>query len=78
MEEQRIKNVKINLSARIKQLRTDFGMTQKELAGKVGVTSQAVSKWERGDECPDIYLLPALAAVFGVTTDEILGYNREE
>ena len=59
-------------------MRTDFGMTQKELAGKVGVTSQAVSKWERGDACPDIYLLPALAAVFGVTTDEILGYNREE
>ncbi|MBE6617856.1 MAG: helix-turn-helix transcriptional regulator [Ruminococcaceae bacterium] len=70
--------MKEDLAAIIKRMRKGRGITQRELAEKLGITAQAVSKWERGDACPDIFLLPALAAVFGVTTDEILGYNREE
>jgi len=70
--------MKEDLAAIIKRMRKGRGITQRELAEKLGITAQAVSKWERGDACPDIFLLPALAAVFCVTTDEILGYNREE
>ena len=45
-------------------------MTQEQLAGKLGLTFQAVSKWETGLSCPDIALLPQLAEIFGVTVDQ--------
>lgn len=48
-------------------------MTQEELAGAVGVSPQAVSKWENDYSCPDITILPMLAKVFGISTDELLG-----
>lgn len=61
------------IAKNIKRLRLDMRLTQDELAERVGVTGQAVSKWER-DECyPDITLLPGLANCFGVTVDELLG-----
>ena len=63
------------LAATIRRLRKNCGLTQKELAARVGVTAQAVSKWERGDACPDIFLLPTLASIFGVSIDEIMGYG---
>ena len=58
---------------RIAQLRKERRITQEELASSLGVTNQAVSKWESGVCCPDIQLLPALAAYFGVTVDRLLG-----
>lgn len=60
------------LGKRIAALRREKGMTQEELAEKLGVSPQAVSKWENGQSCPDISLLPKLAATFGVTTDLLL------
>jgi len=64
------------LAKNLKRLRLDMGLTQDELAAHVGVTGQAVSKWER-DECyPDITLLPGLASCFGVTIDELLGMTE--
>jgi transcriptional regulator with XRE-family HTH domain len=47
------------------------GLTQELLADRLGVTSQAVSKWERQISCPDVSLLPAMAEVFGVSIDEL-------
>ena len=58
---------------RIMTLRKSRGMTQDQLAEKVGVSAQAVSKWENDISCPDISLLPKLAEVFQVTTDSLLG-----
>jgi len=54
------------------------GLTQEELAEKVGVSAQAVSKWEQQISCPDIMLLPALANIFSITIDELFGMIIEK
>ena len=61
------------LGKRIVKHRKRLGLTQDQLAEKLGVTAQAVSKWENDQSCPDIYMLPKLADLFGVTTDDLLG-----
>ena len=53
------------------------GYTQKELAELIGVSSQAVSKWEQKISCPDIMLLPKIAEVFGITIDELFGKSAD-
>lgn len=58
-------------------LRKEQGLTQKGLAERLKITDKAVSKWERGISCPDISLLPALAAALGVTVNELLAGARE-
>ncbi len=63
---------------RITKYRKVKGMTQEELAGKLGVSSQAVSKWETDSSCPDISLLPQLCSVLGITTDELLTGKSDE
>ena len=66
------------LGQRIAALRTAINIRQNELAERLGVSSQAVSKWENDISCPDISILPALAAELGVTVDELLsGESRE-
>ena len=64
---------KETIGKRISDLRKSKGMTQEQLAQRVGVTAQAVSKWENDLSCPDISILPQLAEALGVTTDELLG-----
>ena len=61
------------LGKRIVKNRKRLGMTQDALAEKLGVTAQAVSKWENDQSCPDITTLPKLAEIFGVSTDSLLG-----
>ena len=53
------------------------GLTQEELAERVGVSCQAVSKWEQRISCPDIMLLPKLARIFGVTIDDLFGNSSD-
>ena len=60
----------------IRRLRRERGMTQEELAEILGVTFQAVSKWENDTGMPDISQVVPLASVFGVTTDTILGVGE--
>lgn len=66
------------LGKRIVSNRKRLGLTQDALAEQLGVTAQAVSKWENDLSCPDITMLPKLALVFGITTDELLGLERKE
>ena len=64
------------MAAFIATLRKEKGLTQKELADHLGVTDKAVSKWERGFNCPDIALLTDLSGILGVTTNELLNGER--
>ena len=65
--------MQIQLGAIIRQLRTRDGRTQEMLAAALGVTSQAVSRWESGGGYPDLELIPAIANYFHVTIDELFG-----
>lgn len=68
----------LNLGSVIKRLRTEQGVTQDALAEYLGISYQAVSKWETGTTLPDITLLPKLAAFFGVRIDELFSVNHED
>ena len=65
-------NTPDTLGGRIARLRKEKGMTQLELADRMGVTDKAVSKWERDVSCPDIASMPRLAEVLGATVDELM------
>ena len=62
----------MTIGKRIAHLRKEKGLTQEELAQHMGISPQAVSKWENDQTCPDISALPKLARLFGVTVDELL------
>ncbi len=66
------------IGTRIAALRKAHGYTQEELAEKLGVSGQAVSKWENDISYPDILMLPKIASLFGVTTDELLISKAEK
>ena len=65
------------LGQRIAALRVEKNMKQNELAEKLGVSAQAVSKWENDISCPDISMLPSLAAVLGVSVDALLSGEEQ-
>lgn len=70
--------MELNLGTAIRRLRTERGLTQEELADYVGVSFQAVSKWETGTTTPDIALLPRLAVFFGVRIDDLFGITDKD
>lgn len=67
----------LKLSENISFLRREKKVTQEELADFVGVSKASVSKWENGQSMPDILILPQLATYFGVTIDELIGYEPQ-
>lgn len=67
-----------SIGNRIAKYRKAKGMTQESLANLMGVSSQAVSKWETDASCPDISTLPQLCRILGITTDELLTGKSEE
>ena len=68
---------KKTLGMMISSLRKEKGMTQLELAEKMGVTDKAVSKWERDLSYPDLNSIPKLAEIFGVSVEDLM-QNRLE
>ena len=67
----------MTIGKRIALLRKEKGLTQEELAQHMGVSPQAVSKWENDQTCPDISALPKLAKLLGVSVDELLSGKEE-
>ena len=65
----------MNIGEKIAQLRRDAGMTQEALASRLVISPQAISKWERGIANPDLELIPEIAKLFGISTDELLGLS---
>ena len=63
----------IKLAENIKRLRAEKGMSQKELAIRLSVSPQAVSRWENGLAYPDIEMLPRIAELYGVSLDTLMG-----
>lgn len=68
----------LSIGTNIRDLRTKYRITQEQLATFLGVTSQAVSRWEGSIVYPDIEMLPSIAEYFGVTIDCLLGIDRDE
>lgn len=67
---------KQTLGSMIASLRKNCGMTQLELAEKMGVTDKAVSKWERDLSCPDVSTIPKLAEIFDISVDELMQIKK--
>lgn len=68
----------MEIGAKIKQLRFKAGLTQEQLASRLGISAQSISKWETFVTMPDISLLPLLSEEFGVTIDELFDLTAEQ
>ena len=68
----------MDIGRSIKELRQKRGITQEELADALRVSVQTISRWENGANAPDLSMLPQLAVYFSVTTDYLLGVERNE
>lgn len=69
--------MKDSFGSRFSQLRKSKGLTQEQVANQLGLSIQAVSKWENDISCPDIQLLLEIAEMFDTTVDELLGKQKE-
>ena len=68
----------LRIGEKIKSLRKQKNISQEVFANYLGVSFQAVSKWENGNTMPDITMIPAIASFFGVSTDELFDFNLFE
>lgn len=68
----------LSIGVNIKRKRLERNLTQEEVATHLAVSSQSISKWERGEGYPDIEMLPTLANYFGISVDELLGVSEPE
>lgn len=71
-------DIKENLAQNLAKYRKNLGLTQIELAEKLNYSDKAVSKWERGESVPDLYVLKNLADLFGVTIDTLIALPKQE
>ena len=67
-----------NFSNNFKSMRKQRGLTQEQIAETLGVSCQAVSKWETNSSYPDISLLPIIADYFGVSVDYLIGLDTSK
>lgn len=69
--------MKLTLGEKIKELRKRDGRKQEDLANALGITNQAVSRWEKDGSYPDMEMIPAIANYFGISIDELFGYEND-
>lgn len=67
----------MSIGETIRKYRKDLGMTQEELALRLGVTTPAVNKWEKNNTLPDVSLLAPVARILGISTDTLLSYKED-
>ena len=70
--------MKLHIGENIKKYRLEADMTQQQLADRLGVSGQSVSRWETGETYPDMELIPGIAGLFSVTTDALFGVPETE
>ena len=75
-EENTMLNLGLKLGENLKKFRLQRELTQEQLADVLGVSAQAVSRWENGTTYPDITLLPTIASYFEITLDELMGMEN--
>jgi transcriptional regulator with XRE-family HTH domain len=68
----------VEVANKLVKLRKKYGYSQEQLAEKIGVSRQAVSKWDRSESSPDTDNLIALAKIYNLSIDEMLNYNINE
>ncbi|HHV28058.1 helix-turn-helix domain-containing protein [Acetivibrio mesophilus] len=71
-------NSKNNIAINLRHLRNRNGLSQEEVAEKIGVSRQSVAKWENGDSLPDILKCESLADLYGVSLNDLVRHNPEE
>jgi len=71
-------NPKSNIAANLRYLRNRHGLSQEEVAEKIGVSRQSVAKWENGDSLPDILKCESLADLYGVSLNDLVRYDPEK
>src|SRR5690554_3972666 len=71
-------NPRSNIAANLRFLRNKHRLTQEEVAERIGVTRQAVAKWESGDSLPDILNCEALADLYDVSLNDLVRYDEEK
>lgn len=67
-----------NIGKRIAESRRSAGFTQEELANRLGVTPQALSKWEKGASSPDLVMLSSVCQILDVSADYLIGKNKKK
>ena len=70
-----LKDLKLITASNIIRLRTQAGMTQADLGGKLNYSDKTISKWERGEAIPDAFVLKQMSELFGVSVDDLLSSN---
>ena len=70
--------MKNHLSMNLTALRKMNQYTQEEVASRIGVSRQAVAKWENGESAPDVINCNALAEMYNVSLDDLVNYNEKE
>ncbi len=69
--------MQVSIGSKIKELRKRDGRKQEDVATALGITNQAISRWEAGKGYPDMEMIPAIANYFHVSIDELFGYNND-
>ena len=72
-----MKDIKSNIARNIQELRKARGMTQLELAERLNYSDKAISKWERGESVPDLYVLKQLADFYNVKIDTLISAPKK-